>query len=380
MPVYAKPDGRIFCVYYNGRQRVWEPFGRGDDARAAAEVRDLEIKLKKKRGQWQAMAPVNPLTFEDLTQSYIDAKSRELSRNSRQGILYTYKTYARPVIGNKPLTSITLDDWQKIQQGMIQRKIKNRTINTYFKYLSGILTWAIEENEDLLHEHPWHKRKPLKVRDSFKVELFTVEEFQGILAHAEPHLAWCLDLAYHTGVRPGPTELFSLMWSHIDWEKKRIQIPSTKTSNLFRWQYPDPGFMKRLRAKEKKMQKGYPDCPYICSYKGRQIKSLKTAWRTAKEKAGITRRIRLYDIRHFFITYALAGGAPINELAERVGHINPRMIVEVYSHLAQDLKERRAFSLPKLITKRSCGRHSPQNLKTVDKTVDKRKGRPKKTA
>ena len=263
-------------------------------------------------------------------------------------MLYTYKTYARAVIGHKVVSGITLYDWQKIQEAMVRREIKNRTINTYFKYLSGILTWAIEENEDILDEHPWRKRRPLKVSDKFQVELFTIKEFQAIISKAEPHLAWCLDLAYHTGVRPGPTELFALMWSHIDWEKKRIQIPSTKTGNLFRWQYPDPEFMKRLREQQKLMMKEYPACPYICSYKGQQIRSLKTAWRTAKEQAGITRRIRLYDIRHFYITYALASGAPINELAERVGHTNPRMIVEVYSHLAKDLKTGRAFSLPQL--------------------------------
>ena len=64
--------------------------------------------------------------------------------------------------------------------------------------------------------------------------------------------------------------------------------------------------------------------------------------------AGITRRIRLYDIRHFYITYALANGADIMDLAERVGHVNGEMIMRVYAHMAKDLQKKEAFDLPQL--------------------------------
>jgi hypothetical protein len=52
MPVYTK-NGNHYCVYYDGPKRIWEAFGRGDDAKKAAEARALEIKLIKKRGNWQ---------------------------------------------------------------------------------------------------------------------------------------------------------------------------------------------------------------------------------------------------------------------------------------------------------------------------------------
>jgi hypothetical protein len=49
MPVYTKPDGRIFCVYYDGPRRVWEPFGRGAEARQAA-VKEPGDQTEKKQG------------------------------------------------------------------------------------------------------------------------------------------------------------------------------------------------------------------------------------------------------------------------------------------------------------------------------------------
>jgi len=81
---------------------------------------------------------------------------------------------------------------------------------------------------------------------------------------------------------------------------------------------------------------------------GQPVRSIKTAWRRAKTEAGITERIRLYDIRHYHITYALAAGADIKELADRVGHTTPKMIVDVYAHLAKDILKNQPHTLPNL--------------------------------
>jgi len=39
----------FFCVYYDMGKQVWEPFGRGKEAKQQAEARDLEVKLRKER-------------------------------------------------------------------------------------------------------------------------------------------------------------------------------------------------------------------------------------------------------------------------------------------------------------------------------------------
>jgi integrase len=183
-------------------------------------------------------------------------------------------------------------------------------------------------------------------------------EFMGIHAKAPDHLSWAVEVAYYTVARPGPVELFSLQWRDVDWKKKRIRIRSAKTGG-WRWQYPDKKFMARLREKYAGDRKNYPECPWIIHFNGSAVKSIKKAWIQAKEDAGITRKIRFYDIRHYYITYALAGGADIMELAERVGHTTPEMIIKVYAHLAKDLRRNKAHKLPFLYSKKSA---------TVDKS------------
>jgi len=149
MSIQTKKDGRVFCVYYDNGKQIWQPFGRGNVAKKAAEIRDLEIKMKKKQGTWYKKSRGRPLTFHDLAQQYLGIRSNELSTRTMDEIIRVLTNYALPVIGNKYLSRITMDDWWQIQEKMTGRRIKNQTLNNYFVYISCIFTWAIDQNEGL---------------------------------------------------------------------------------------------------------------------------------------------------------------------------------------------------------------------------------------
>jgi len=366
MPVVEKPNGLIYCVYYNGKKRKWEAYGRGPKAREAAETRDLEIRLKKRRG---AFSPASSgITYQTLFELYTSAKQTAFSPHTWDGILRAVSIYAKPIRA-VPINRIGMEHWYKIQEAMIARRVKNRTINTYYKYISWPITWAVTE-AGLLDQNPWRKRKNLK-EEKFGIKLFSLHDFLRIMWHSPPHLAWAMELAYYTGARPGPAELFSLTWDRLDPDRSAILINCAKSrkgaSRPTRWQYVPPNFMARLLRYQAETLRDYPLCRYICHYDGQPIKSLKTAWKHAKQRAGIATPIRLYDIRHYHITYALAGGADIRDLAERVGHTTPEMIVNVYSHLAKDILQNQPHALPSLTQTPSI--HPP----TVDETVDENK-------
>jgi len=356
MPVYTKKN-LLYCVYCDGPKRIWEPFGKDTPQnRAAAEARDFEIKARKKRGAWHP-STYSLITFRDLAQAYIDERAPELAKNTVDCIFYTLTAYVPDDLQKTSISRITLADWTRIQQQMIKagaqgKKLKLGTINKYFHYLDKIWRWAIEGNDpSLIDRNPWERRKRLsdrRERQKTRLRLLSLADLKRIIAFSAPHLAWSLAVAYYTGARTGPTELFALQWKHVDWGRGGIRIPGTKTVRSRRWQFPDKQFMPWLRMRYDYDQEKYPDCPWICHYRGEPISSLKTAWRTAKKKAGITKRIRITDIRHFHITYALAGGADIMDLAERVGHSNARMIIDVYAHLAKDIQTNQPHNIPKL--------------------------------
>lgn len=80
---------------------------------------------------------------------------------------------------------------------------------------------------------------------------------------------------------------------------------------------------------------------HVISWGGRPVRSICRAWHTALTRAGIGRRIRPYDLRHAFATYALAGSADIGSVARLMGHTDASMILKTYQHV-QDAQKRAA--------------------------------------
>jgi len=64
---------------------------------------------------------------------------------------------------------------------------------------------------------------------------------------------------------------------------------------------------------------------------------------------GIGRRIRPYDLRHAYATYAIAGGADIKSVAEVMGHADASMILKVYQHVQFCQKQKAVEVVPDLL-------------------------------
>ncbi|MGW6911745.1 tyrosine-type recombinase/integrase [Streptomyces sp. NPDC054940] len=61
--------------------------------------------------------------------------------------------------------------------------------------------------------------------------------------------------------------------------------------------------------------------------------TLQYQWGAAKKRAGITRRLTTYSLRHFFASNCLGRGIPITDVAEWMGHKNITMTFKIYRHL-----------------------------------------------
>ncbi|MET8590549.1 tyrosine-type recombinase/integrase [Streptomyces sp. NPDC005078] len=61
--------------------------------------------------------------------------------------------------------------------------------------------------------------------------------------------------------------------------------------------------------------------------------TLEYQWGAAKKRAGITKRLTTYSLRHFFASNCLARGIPITDVAEWMGHRNINMTFKIYRHL-----------------------------------------------
>ncbi|QHC27003.1 tyrosine-type recombinase/integrase [Streptomyces sp. GS7] len=56
-------------------------------------------------------------------------------------------------------------------------------------------------------------------------------------------------------------------------------------------------------------------------------------WDAARKRAGITRKLNPYSLRHYFASNCLSKGIPITDVAEWMGHKNIGMTFRIYRHL-----------------------------------------------
>jgi len=251
---------------------------------------------------------------------------------------------ALPLMGHRRAGAIGMKDLTALEKAILSRGTKTQTVNRRVGYISKIFAWARERQ--IIKAHPWPDREPLKTK-RYRVELPTIEELRKIIAHAPDHLRWAIEVEYHTGLRPGRTELFALKWGDIDMFTGMVKIYSSKTDRLH-YQYVTDVFRERLTRRKNLLAQDKELCDYVVSWHGKPIHSLKSAWSATKRRAGITRPLRLYDLRHFYASHALVRGANIMELADRLGHINTDMVVKVYAHLADGIRSRAPLQIPEL--------------------------------
>ena len=106
---------------------------------------------------------------------------------------------------------------------------------------------------------------------------------------------------------------------------------------------------------------------YVITYKEKPVSRIKNAWAATLRRAGITRKIRPYDLRHAFATDAIANGADMGTVAKLMGHADLDMVFRHYQHVATAQKRQAVESLPELdVSALSCAtRHVPAHLAHV---------------
>ncbi len=357
MAIRQRKDGRIFVYYTLNGKRKEEYFGRGVDAQRLAEDRDAELKATGViRGYKKDPTPVHQgITFGELAAEYIKIEGlTSLEESSKKNLYYSLTGTILPEIGHLQAAGLThkrLDAYvekrlstQKtvmrgrgknkkatplfLPDGKTPKLISRSSVNRELCDIQAIMNWAVKKKYLLTNPVLGHK-KPKK--DDQRNKPPTSGEVRNILAHSAPHLIRALKISYFTGLRPGAQELFRITWDDVDFEQKTIHILSAKKKGI---PYRDVPLHIDLEKDLVRWRQEDQDKPAteIITYKGRPISSVKTAYRAAKRRAGVTRRIRMYDFRHAAISFMLAEGGDLKSVSQIAGHSRTDTTTRIYQH------------------------------------------------
>lgn len=332
MSVHQTEDGRWFVAYRepgikNPRKKY---FGRGPEAKLAATQWDID-RAKSSDAVNRELQRISELTFFEVTQKYLEV--HPLAKNTKLSIIYSFNAVVFKLIGRLKISQLSMAHLTALDLELKKREVSITTHNRYKAYIRAICQWAADN--DLTPDNPLAKFKANRKKEGHAPALISIEELTSIHKNAAPHLQLAILTMINLGVRPGPTELFNIKISDIDFNRGGVWIQRTKTNNPPELLPIKDEFLNTL----KELVKKEPNRAYLIEYNNKPVISLKTAWNATLRRAGITRRLRLYDLRHFYASSMLKAGADLKAVSQLMGHSSTTLTISTYYHVIEEQKK-----------------------------------------
>ena len=151
----------------------------------------------------------------------------------------------------------------------------------------------------------------------------------------------------YMGLRPGAVELLSLTWASVQWDHGVISVTAATKGKSRRPRARHVPIHPALKPMLQQWHAADGGAGWVVHYKHRQVKKLQTTWENTLKRAGIDRRIRLYDIRHVFVTQALEAGADPKALSDIVGS-RAETLIKHYQHVTRQMHRAAMDKIPAL--------------------------------
>lgn len=239
---------------------------------------------------------------------------------------------------DKYAEALNRQDLERLREAMRARNVGNNTINHYQAYIQAVLAWGREQ--ELIFRHPWQGYKKLKV-----IKPIITSNFQDLMQVYEflpEYLQWAVKTAFFLALRFGHVELFGLLWTAFDWQRRQVVIRQGKSGRLKTVMIRNDAYFQEARGRFLQDMKN--GVPIVCHRNGIKVLSYRTAWLTACRKAGV--QMRPYDVRHIAATTMLANGADLAAVAAQLGHASVATTGATYAHVTPLGQARAAESLP----------------------------------
>lgn len=280
-------------------------------------------------------------------------KYAKLSVKQRTFIQYSeiIKNHLSPILGKYDLTNLSAT----VLQEFVIQKLESGNLKTGKALSSNSVIQIVCILKQALHQA--HVLELISKDNSNLIKLPNVQEKQVQAFEIDEQnkvVEYCMRskkpnhfgivLCFYTGLRIG--ELLALTWSDIDFEKKTMSINKTisytKINEKYRTNISTPKTKSSIRIiplpksildKLKQLKKA-SQSPYILCTRNSKMVNIRTYQRTFERilhKLNINIR-NFHAIRHTFATRAIETGIDVKTVAEILGHTNPIITLNRYSH------------------------------------------------
>jgi len=299
------------------------------------EARAYEIDFKRKSSDMPDM------TMEELCKRYLSAMKPRWKYSTYLSHECVIRLYILPMLGNLAISDISASTIVEWQNWMLSKKQSESTLNIRNGALTAILNYAVRLG--------WISKSPAaNIRrigaPTQRLEFWELDEYKKFLSAGEGSKNYekyklCFDILFFSGIRIG--EFMGLGKGSFDFEKNQIIInqaimqstrtlSSPKTKQSFRRITMPTAIMERIKAYMDNLYE-VPECKMFCAT-SRPIYERLTKW---SKLAGI-RPINVHGLRHSNASYLISLGIPITVISRRLGHKNPKITLDTYSHMYRE--------------------------------------------
>ncbi len=259
--------------------------------------------------------------FVDVTAEFL--QHRSLYSDDRRTTPSNIRILERH-LGELRITDITPKEIEAMIAARISEGVGRATVNRQRATLSKFFSWAIGRG---YHPGPNPVKGVMKFRESpGRTRYLAPEEAKKLILAAAHHLKPILMTALHTGGRL--SELLALRWADLDLDRRVLVFRKETTKSRRERIVPiDDELVTLLRA----LRPGAGQ-DLLFDYNGRGMKNVRTAFSTARRKAGLE-DIHFHDLRHTFASWAVMNGLDIYRLQTYMGH-STISLTQRYAHLS----------------------------------------------
>jgi len=336
---------RPFFVYYKN------PFtgameSKSCETKEEAEKLDAFIKyqLKYERDSFRRSGDHHSQQIVQTLESvfYLYLRERNFSLPCLERTMSASKAILQQY-GDIEIAKVSKEILAEMKGSMLAKGNKPTTIRRKLGIVQTVLRWA--HRNGYINELPLFPPMPMGQHARFIPP--TPDEVSKLYDAAPEHLRRVVVLGYYFGMRVGACELLRLKWADVDIHGGIMRVPNAQKGNDEPWrEIPIREDIKPLLLAWQ-MQDREQGIDYVVTYHGKPVRKIKTAWAAALRRAGITRHIRPYDLRHGFATEAIAAGVDYGTVAALMGHKSPVMVLQHYQHVRNAQKKAAMDALPR---------------------------------
>ena len=249
---------------------------------------------------------------------------------------------------DKPLKTITTGDGDQFKAWLLTQELAPATVAKRLSFARTFL--HVARRHKLIDENPFSEVKIPTANVSLRQSFVGREAIQRLLDLANPTWRTIIALCRFGGLRC-PSEVLSLEWRHIDWDKGRMTVPSPKTDRYDgKESRPVPLFADLRPFLEEAFELAGPGQSHVVGGghlakadgpTGWKNCNLRTAFEKLVKRAGLEPWPRLFHNLRSSRETELLEQFPVHVVAQWMGH-DAKVSLKYYAQTTEDHFDRAA--------------------------------------